>query len=178
MSRADGVLDLVVKRAPFLDLKSGQKPEEYRADQPSEFFEEGGNVRVVDHTTWSEKLFADHAWLDCEGRPLPRRRGVADRIAIESDRNTWHPYHAARISLGYHADRETFYRKIRCIRWGTPNPAWTYGIVSADKCFVIELGEILDDKARRCACYKDRPVACRDFERGSEQCMEARLGAK
>lgn len=36
MSRADGILDLVVKAAPYRDIFSGVKPEEYRGSQTTE----------------------------------------------------------------------------------------------------------------------------------------------
>lgn len=125
MSRADGILDLVVKRAPFLDLKSGFKPEEYRADKP-------GKER------WARRLLSTPTLLSLEREGLYPEELCCSRQTggLES---FFHSYHTARISLGYHADRETFYRPIKSIRWGAPNPAWTYGIVSADKCFIIEL---------------------------------------
>lgn len=49
------------------------------------------------------------------------------------------PFHTARISLGYATDRPSFLRPIKRIRWGLPNPAWIYGIVTGEPCFVIEL---------------------------------------
>lgn len=113
MSRKDGILDLVVKTAPFRDLKSGVKLEEYRADEPGKF-------------RWRNRLLTEIA-LD-----------LRTNCELREDFD-FHHYHAARISLGYAHDRESFTRKIKRIRWGKPNPAWTYGIVSASECFIIEL---------------------------------------
>ena len=118
MSRADGILDLVVKAAPYRDIFSGVKPEEYRGSQ------------------W---------WYR-----LSRYSGVGVQ-ELDILLNAWHglraidlhPYRTARISLGYASDRPSHLRKIRGIRWGAPNPAWCYGIVTAEKCFIIELGEVI-----------------------------------
>lgn len=114
MSRKDGILDLVVKADPFRDLKSGAKPEEYRE----------GSFH------WARKLLVDEAVAYL----LEYREGVESV-------NSGHiyPYHTARISLGYAPNRESFLRPIRLIRWGVPNPAWTYGIIAPKPCFVIEL---------------------------------------
>ena len=113
MSRKDGILDLVVKTAPFRDLKSGAKREEYRADKPGK-------------SRWRNRLLTEIA-LD-----------LRTNCELREDFD-FRPYHTARISLGYAHDRESFTRKIKRIRWGKPNPVLTYGIVSADECFVIEL---------------------------------------
>ena len=129
MSRADGILDFVVKTAPFRDLKSGFKPEEYRADKP-------GKDR------WGKRLVCDNALRSLRLRGLYLDELFCSRQVAPLS-VFMHPYHTARISLGYQADRETFYRKIRRIRWGAPNPAWTYGIITSAKCFVIELGDLV-----------------------------------
>ncbi len=106
MSRADFILDLVVKAAPYRDIFSGVKPEEYRV----------GSVHNM-------KRLLTGSYQDCS--------------------TGFFPFHTARISLGYASDRPSHLRKIRGIRWGAPNPAWCYGIVTAEKCFIIELGEML-----------------------------------
>lgn len=124
MSRKDGILDLVVKAAPFRDLKSGVKLEEYR--------------RASDE--WCRRLCTQEGWR------IVRTEIVEDWLdwlypsTHSYCRSThFHYFHTARISIGYAHDRESFTRKIKCIRWGKPNPAWTYGIVSASECFIIEL---------------------------------------
>lgn len=116
MSRADEILDLVVKAEPYRDIFSGVKPEEYRGE------------------SWELKILSTQFLKrrDWSGRPYHAS------TALDGD---FHPYHTARISLGYAADRPSHLRKIRGIRWGTPNPAWCYGIVTAEKCFIIELGD-------------------------------------
>lgn len=141
MSRADGVLRVVLTGRWFDMIESGEKLEEYRKDKASTFEYYGDERIYTDYLTWSDKLFADHAWLDCEGEPMPRCRYVADRIAIESDRNTWHPYHTLVASRGYTA--RTLTRKIRRIRWGTPRPEWSGDTVTGE-CFVIELDNETD----------------------------------
>ena len=103
MSRADGVLVVVLKRKPFEDIRDGIKREEYR---------EGS-------TYWMGKLL-DGSYQNCS--------------------TCFHPYHTLRAYLGYAKGRQMLERKITGIRWGMPNPAWTYGIVSPSPCFIIELG--------------------------------------
>ena len=109
MSLNDGILDLVVRRAPFLDLRSGIKPEEYR------------------DVGWAMRL------LRIKYLPLV----VRDPTSLRAEH--FQPYHTARISNGYQRNRESFLRPIRQIRWGVPNPAWTYGIIAPKPCFVIDL---------------------------------------
>ena len=113
MSRKDGILDLVVKAAPFCDLESGAKLEEYRGSQ------------------WAKKILSERGAI--------LRRNLVEFRELSEVRGDFFPYHTARISLGYAHNRESFTRKIKRIRWGKPNPAWTYGIVSAGECFIIEL---------------------------------------
>lgn len=122
MSRADFILDLVVKAAPYRDILSGIKPEEYRANKDGEY-------------GWAEKLVSDR---------FKYSTGLPWSVTIPKlQPHNFHPYHTARISLGYASDRPSHLRKIRGIRWGAPNPVWCYGIVTAEKCFIIELGEII-----------------------------------
>ncbi len=130
MSRDNFILDLVVKAAPYRDIFSGIKPEEYRADKPEKIL-------------WANRILSSCAWKDCEGSEFPRFRIMADVILLNPSPHDFHPYCTARISLGYASDRPSHLRKIRGIRWGAPNPAWCYGIVTAEKCFIIELGEML-----------------------------------
>ena len=117
MSRKDGIIDLVVKTQPFRDIERGFKLEEYRQDKPGE-------------TRWRKRLLTDIAF-DLRPAGLYELRPDFD----------FHDYHTARFSLGYAADRPSFLRPIKRIRWGLPNPAWTYGIVTGEPCFIIELGE-------------------------------------
>lgn len=136
MSRADGVLRVVLTGKWFDMIERGEKLEEYRKDKSTEYFVELETIRAVEHTTWSEKLFSDSAWLDGEGNPMPRCRSVADRIATESNRNTFHPYHTLVASHGYTS--RTLTRKIKRIRWGQPRPEWSGDTVTG-ACFIIEL---------------------------------------
>lgn len=128
MSRADGILDLVVKAAPYRDILSGEKREEYRADK------EGKDL-------WARKLVCDNALKGLSDRGMRLDELFCSRQAAPLS-VFMHPYHTARVSLGYASDRPSHLRKIRGIRWGAPNPTWCYGIVTAEKCFIIELGEI------------------------------------
>ena len=130
MSRADFILDLVVRAAPYRDIFSGVKPEEYRADK------EGKEL-------WATRLVCDQTanGMDIQGLFLSELYHPRQTSTLA---NSFHPYHTARISLGYASDRPSHLRKIRGIRWGAPNPAWCYGIVTAEKCFIIELGEIIE----------------------------------
>lgn len=108
MSKADRILDLVVKAQPFHDIRRGFKKEEYR------------------EIHWAPKLMLR---LRIPG-PMIRK---------------YIPYTHARVSLGYHSNRETFMIAIRCIRWGEPKPQWCYGIVTKPQCFIISFGEILEN---------------------------------
>jgi hypothetical protein len=110
MSRADGVLVVVLKAQPFRDIEAGVKLEEYR----------GFN--------WFAKIcdpFPCEMWSETE-----MHRFYANRF---------HPYHTLRAFLGYAKDRPMIERPITHIDWGLPNPAWTYGIVSPGECFRIHL---------------------------------------
>lgn len=112
MSRKDGILDLVVKTAPFRDLKSGEKPEEYRVDAPGK-------------SRWRKRLLTEIAF------------DLRANHELREDFD-FHPYHTTRISLGYAHDRESFTRKIKRIRWGKPRPEWSGDTVTGE-CFIIEL---------------------------------------
>jgi len=139
MSRADGILRVVLTGKWFEMIESGEKLEEYRKDKDTEYFAELEVIRVVEHTTWSERLFSDIAWLDCEGVPMPRCRSVADEIAKRAIPDDFHPYHTLIASRGYTA--RTLTRKIKRIRWGQPRPEWSGDTVTG-ACFVIELEAI------------------------------------
>ena len=109
MSRADGVLVVVLKRKPFEDIRDGVKLEEYRGEN------------------WSTRLLAPAGiWAWGEG---------ASGCALSPH---FIPYHTLRAYLGYAKDRPMIERPIAHISWGLPNPAWTYGIVSGE-CFRIHL---------------------------------------
>ena len=112
MSRKDGILDLVVKAAPFRDLKSGVKREEYRGSQ------------------WAKKILSERGAI--------LRRNLVEFRELSEVRGDFFPYHTARISLGYAHDRESFTRKIKHIRWGKPRPEWSGDTVTGE-CFIIEL---------------------------------------
>lgn len=117
MSRADGILDLVVKAAPFRDLESGIKPDEYRADKPGK-------------ELWARRLLTPTG-LDVY------------RLGPEFlSPDHFYPYRTARISLGYAHDRRSFLRPIKGVLWGAPNPVWTYGIIAPKACFIINLEAI------------------------------------
>lgn len=109
MSRADGVLAVVLMRRPWEAIRDGEKREEYR----------GFN--------WFDKLVnLNGFWTpDYMGSVAPKH---------------FHPYHTLRCYHGYRKDREWFDRPITGIRWGLPNPAWTYGIVPPGPCFCIGIG--------------------------------------
>lgn len=109
MSRKDGVLDLVVKRLPFYGLRSGFKPEEYRG------------------IGWAMKLV----------RPEFIHLVLRSPEMLRDEH--FQPYTSARISNGYQHGRESFTRPIKRIRWGIPNPAWCYGIMKVEACFIIEV---------------------------------------
>ena len=113
MSRKDGILDLVVKAQPFRDIERGFKLEEYRGSH------------------WAHRLLSER------GKIL--RVNMVEFRELSEVRGDFFPYHTARFSLGYATDRPSFLRPIKRIRWGLPNPAWTYGIVTGDPCFIIEL---------------------------------------
>ena len=113
MSRKDGILDLVVKSLPFHDIQRGFKLEEYRQDRQGK-------------ELWRKRLLTDIAF------------DLRQPYELRPDFD-FRDYHTARFSLGYATDRPSFLRPIKRIRWGLPNPAWTYGIVSASGCFIIEL---------------------------------------
>lgn len=113
MSRKDGILDLVVKAQPFHDIQRGFKLEEYRENH------------------WAHRLLSER------GKIL--RANMVEFRELSEVRGDFFPFHTARISLGYATDRPSFLRPIKRIRWGLPNPAWIYGIVTGEPCFVIEL---------------------------------------
>lgn len=124
MSRADGVLSVVLRQRPFEDILAGVKREEYRRDKPGSWH-------------WAEKILS-YDLLCSWGRDW-----VYPEVLDEEQpnpENWFHPYHTLAAGLGYAHDRPTLRRRITGIRWGLPNPAWTCGIVSPGPCFVIELG--------------------------------------
>lgn len=111
MSRADGVLVVVLKRKPFEDIRAGIKLEEYRGMNWA-----GKLLHVSYSIPWDDDLLA---------RMSPAM---------------FYPYHTLRAYLGYSKGRPMIELPIRGIRWGTPNPEWTYGIMAPGQCFIIELG--------------------------------------
>ena len=124
MSRKDGILDLVVKAQPFHDIQRGFKLEEYR---------EASNF-------WCGKLCTQEGWRIIRTEIVEDWIDDLDPSQPSYCRSThFHLFHTARFSLGYATDRPSFLRPIKRIRWGLPNPAWIYGIVTGEPCFVIEL---------------------------------------
>ena len=111
MSRADGVLRVVLTGKWFDMVESGEKMEEYRGAH------------------WAEKLVSGRFK---NGTTLPW--SVTIPTLKPSD---FHPYHTLVASRGYTS--RTLTRKIKRIRWGTPRPEWSDDTVTGD-CFVIELG--------------------------------------
>ena len=125
MSRADGILDFVVKAVPFYHIRGGFKLEEYRQDKPGK-------------ELWARRLLSAPTLASLEREGLFPDE-LCNRLQHDDLANFFHDYHTARFSLGYAADRPSFLRPIKRIRWGLPNPAWIYGIVTGEPCFVIEL---------------------------------------
>ena len=93
-------------------------------------------------------------WWDMiqSGEKLEEYRGAgwADRLISAEVRKDPHPddlhhpwggfyvpYHTLRAQRAYTG--VWLERKIRRIRWGTPRPEWSGGLVPASDCFVIEL---------------------------------------
>jgi hypothetical protein len=114
MSRADGVLVVVLKAQPFRDIEAGVKMEEYRS------------------ANWWPRM-SKHT-----GICLPRLNMMLN-VWHGLRPIDFHPYHTLRAFLGYAKDRPMIERPITHIDWGLPNPAWTYGIVSPGECFRIHL---------------------------------------
>ena len=117
MSRADGVLRVVLTGRWFDMIESGEKREEYRG------------------IGWAKKLICDgtlkylHEYdLDAED--------MFCRDQDDSCEKFTHPYHTLVASRGDTA--RTLTRKIRRIRWGLPRPEWSGDTVTGP-CFVIEL---------------------------------------
>lgn len=112
VSRADGVLVVVLKRKPFEDIRDGIKLEEYRG------------------INWADKIIKKYLWD--RGTMLAEPWNAYPPAHFEL-------YHTLRAFLGYAKDRQMIERKISYIDWGEPNPEWTYGIVSPGECFRIHL---------------------------------------
>lgn len=113
MSRADGVLRVVLTGKWFDMIERGEKLEEYRRDEPGKF-------------GWINKLLhPPAAAIVSLGVPMGKL-GCGDFVA----------YKWLVASRGYTA--RTLTRKIRRIRWGTPRPEWSGDTVTGE-CFVIEL---------------------------------------
>jgi hypothetical protein len=112
MSRADGILRVVLTGKWFDMIASGEKREEYR------------------EAHWWERLLSER------GRIL-YRNDVTFREMSEVH-GDFHPYHTLVASRGYTS--RTLSRPIKRIRWGTPRPEWSGDTVAGD-CFIIELGD-------------------------------------
>ena len=111
MSRADGVLRVVLTGKWFDMVESGEKLEEYRGRHWAR--------RLLTDLAYSLNLFGWDAgyWMPCEDYDF-------------------HPYHTIIASRGYTS--RTLTRKIKCIRWGQPRPEWSGDTVTG-ACFIIEL---------------------------------------
>lgn len=110
MSRADGVLRVVLTGKWFDMIERGEKLEEYRGEH------------------WAEVLVSDRFKLRST---LP---WFATLPTLQP--GDFRPYHTLVASRGYTA--RTLTRKIKRIRWGTPRPEWSGDTVTGE-CFVIEL---------------------------------------
>lgn len=110
MSRADGVLRVVLTGKWFDMIESGEKLEEYR--EGSEY--------------WANRLLSDR-----DPDPLP-----AFRCGFNSLPEDFLKFHTLVASRGYTS--RTLTRKIKRIRWGAPRPEWSGDTVTGD-CFIIEL---------------------------------------
>lgn len=113
MSRADGVLRVVLAGKWFDMIERGEKLEEYRKDAPGKF-------------GWARKL------LDKVGAGL-----VLFGLPMEAMKpGNFRKYEYLVASRGYTS--RTLTRKIKRIRWGQPRPEWSGDTVTG-ACFVIEL---------------------------------------
>lgn len=113
MSRADGVLRVVLTGKWFDMIESGEKLEEYRRDAPGKF---GWTNRLLDRTG---------AALASMGFPMEKMKP-----------GNFSRYNYLVASRGYTS--RTLTRKIKRIRWGRPRPEWSGDTVTGE-CFIIEL---------------------------------------
>lgn len=119
MSRADGVLRVVLTGKWFDMIECGEKREEYRTDS----------------NAWCSRLLTQKGWeILRTGRP----EDDLDWLDTSRTFSTMHfrMFHTVIASRGSTA--RTLTRKIRRIRWGLPRPEWSGDTVTGP-CFVIEL---------------------------------------
>ena len=102
MSRADGVLVVVLTRKWFDMIESGEKREEYRGSH------------------WAHRLLHEYVRKQWP-RPL--------WAFAQSD---YFPYHTLRAFDGYRKGRRVLEQKIRYIDWGEPLPEWSGDTVKGD----------------------------------------------
>jgi len=124
MSRADGVLVVVLTRKWFDMIERGEKLEEYRKDKPG-------------RNTWGKRLIATDALRSLLLNGIHLDEFFCDRQKHDLSTH-FHPYHTLRAFDGYRADRRVLERRIRSIRWGTPRPEWSGDTVTGP-CFVFSL---------------------------------------
>lgn len=113
MSRADGVLRVVLTGKWFDMIESGEKLEEYRGRH------------------WAMRLLTDLAY-DLN------RFGWDAGYWTPRECYDFRDYHTFAASRGYTSRILT--RKIKRIRWGAPRPEWSGDAVTGE-CFIIELGD-------------------------------------
>ena len=115
MSRADGVLRVVLTGKWFDMIESGEKLEEYRG---SAWWPRLSRYTGVGLQPLSIFLAAWHGVREID----------------------FHPYHTLIASRGYTS--RTLSRPIKRIRWGAPRPEWSGDTVTGE-CFIIELGDAI-----------------------------------
>jgi len=126
MSRADGVLRVVLTGKWFDMIERGEKVEEYRKDS----------------NTWCSRLLTQKGWeILRTGRPEEDLEWLewsefAPGYHFVSGACHFRKFHTLVASRGYTS--RTLTRKIKRIRWGAPRPEWSGDTVTGD-CFIIEL---------------------------------------
>lgn len=121
MSRADGVLRVVLTCKWFDMIERGEKLEEYRAEYwDFRLMSREAIAAAAEATRTNPDAFrpSEVMYFDDFNGPL------------------FHPYHTLVASRGYTS--QTLTRKIGQIRWGLPRPEWSGDTVSGP-CFIIEL---------------------------------------
>ena len=123
MSRADGVLRVVLTGKWWDMIESGEKLEEYRGRNWDKKLMTSEGISLLVETIRANARNTERVLDWCEN--------VFDFPSVH-----FRPYHTLVASRGYTA--RTLTRKIKRIRWGTPRPEWSGDTVQGE-CFVIEL---------------------------------------